>query len=135
MVLASFVLLGALWLLSIFLQFCLKSCRIIEILNITIRRNASFIEHLSSTYPVSQLHMGCAMQNRVFGHMRTAKAQISLRIHAVWSGPSCPLTESFDIKEGRATLHVTYIEERRGGSGGGWGKGGSEGPGIMRKFI
>ena len=28
------------------------------------------------------------MQKHVFRHMRTAKAQISLRIHAVWSGPS-----------------------------------------------
>ena len=28
------------------------------------------------------------MRQRVFGHMRTAKAQISLRIRAVWSGPS-----------------------------------------------
>ena len=32
---------------------------------------------------------------RVFGHMRRAKAQISLRIHAVWSG----LTESLDTTE------------------------------------
>ena len=32
--------------------------------------------------------MGRAMRKRVFGHMRTAKAQISLRIRAVWSGPS-----------------------------------------------
>ena len=28
------------------------------------------------------------MRKRAFGHMRTAKAQISLRIRAVWSGPS-----------------------------------------------
>ena len=28
------------------------------------------------------------MRKRVFGHMRTAKTQISLRIRAVWSGPS-----------------------------------------------
>ena len=28
------------------------------------------------------------MQKRVFEHMRTAKAQISLRIRAIWSGPS-----------------------------------------------
>ena len=31
---------------------------------------------------------GHAMRKRVFGHVRTAKAQISLRISAVWSGPS-----------------------------------------------
>ena len=30
--------------------------------------------------------MGHAMRKRFFGHMRTAKAQISLHIHAVWSG-------------------------------------------------
>ena len=36
--------------------------------------------------------MGRAMRKHVFGHMRTAKAQISLRIRAVWSGPS--LSES-----------------------------------------
>ena len=29
-----------------------------------------------------------AMRKLVFGHMRTAKAKISLRIRAVWSGPS-----------------------------------------------
>ena len=29
-----------------------------------------------------------ATLNRIFGHMRTAKAQISLRFRAVWSGPS-----------------------------------------------
>ena len=34
------------------------------------------------------LHGGCAMRKCVFGHIRTAKAQTSLRIHAVWSGPS-----------------------------------------------
>ena len=28
------------------------------------------------------------MRNRVFGYMRTAKAEIGLRIRAVWSGPS-----------------------------------------------
>ena len=33
-------------------------------------------------------HTGRTMRKRVFGHMRTAKTQISLRIRAVWSGPS-----------------------------------------------
>ena len=33
-------------------------------------------------------YIGRAKQKRVFGHMRAAKAQISLRIRAVWSGPS-----------------------------------------------
>ena len=28
------------------------------------------------------------MRKRVFGHMRTAKAQVSLRIRTIWSGPS-----------------------------------------------
>ena len=31
---------------------------------------------------------GHAMRKRVFWHVRTARAQISLRIRAVWSGPS-----------------------------------------------
>ena len=35
-----------------------------------------------------QNNMGLAMQKRVFGLMRTVKAQISLRIRAVWSGLS-----------------------------------------------
>ena len=42
--------------------------------------------------------MGGAMQKHVFGHMWSAKAQISLRIHTVWSGPSLSAV-SFDIKE------------------------------------
>ena len=33
-------------------------------------------------------HLGRTIQKRVFGHMRIAKARISLRIRAVWSGPS-----------------------------------------------
>ena len=32
--------------------------------------------------------MGCVRWKQVFGHMRTAKVKISLRIRAVWSGPS-----------------------------------------------
>ena len=32
--------------------------------------------------------MGCAVRKCVYGQVRTAKAQISLHIHAVWSGPS-----------------------------------------------
>ena len=33
-------------------------------------------------------YFGCAMPKCVLGHMRTAKAQTSLCIHTVWSGPS-----------------------------------------------
>ena len=33
-------------------------------------------------------YLDCVMRKRVFGHMRTAKAKINLRIHAFWSGPS-----------------------------------------------
>ena len=32
--------------------------------------------------------MGCAMPKYVFGHVRTVKAQISLLIGTVWSGPT-----------------------------------------------
>ena len=33
-------------------------------------------------------YIDCGMRKHVFGHMRTAKAQINLRIRAVWSGPT-----------------------------------------------
>ena len=36
----------------------------------------------------TRLHLGCMIRKRVFGHMWTAKIQFSLRICAVWSGPS-----------------------------------------------
>ena len=42
-------------------------------------------------------HLDRAMQKNVFGHMRTAKGKISLRIRAVWSGPSLSaIPESLD---------------------------------------
>ena len=47
----------------------------------------------------SHNHLGRTMQKRIFGHMRTAKAQISMRIRTVWSGAPCPLAESLDITE------------------------------------
>ena len=34
----------------------------------------------------NQQYMGRAMRKRAFGHLRTTKTQISLRIRAVWSG-------------------------------------------------
>ena len=34
------------------------------------------------------VYKGSTMRKRVSGHLRTAKAQTSLRIRAVWSGPS-----------------------------------------------
>ena len=43
--------------------------------------------------------MGHAMQKSVFGQMRTVKAQISLRIRAVWSVPSLTLSESLGTVE------------------------------------
>ena len=42
---------------------------------------------------------GRAMRKCVFGHMRTVKAQIRLRIRAVWSGPSLPTKELLDTVE------------------------------------
>ena len=35
--------------------------------------------------------MGCTVQKCVYWHMLTGKVQISLCIHAVWSGPSLPI--------------------------------------------
>ena len=37
---------------------------------------------------INTLRLGHAMWKRVFGHMRTAKARISLHIRAFWSEPS-----------------------------------------------
>ena len=42
---------------------------------------------------------GRAKRKRVLEHRRTAKAQISLRIRAFWSGPSLSLTVALDIIE------------------------------------
>ena len=39
------------------------------------------------------------MRKRIFGHMRTTKAQIRLRFRAACQGLHCPLTESLDIVE------------------------------------
>ena len=46
-------------------------------------------------------HLGCAMRKRVFGHMRTAMAQIRLCIRAVWSRPSL---SAYRITESCRTL-------------------------------
>ena len=43
--------------------------------------------------------MGCTMRKCGFGHMRAAKALISLRICAVWSWPSLSSKNSFDAIE------------------------------------
>ena len=50
-------------------------------------------------------YLSCAMRKRVFGHMHTEKAQISLRIRAVWSGPLLSTNKSigyYRIYEWRA---------------------------------
>ena len=44
-------------------------------------------------------HFDLAMRKLVFGHMRTAKAPIILRIRAVWSGLLLLATESLDTIE------------------------------------
>ena len=60
------------------------------------------IPHSSPSHRKYGLHH----EEHVFGHMRTAKAQISLRIRAVWSGLHWSLTESLDTTE-------CMIEEQR----------------------
>ena len=58
----------------------------------------------------SQCYVGSAMRKRVFGHMRTAKAQISLRMRAAWSGPSLfanRLTRYLRMYEWRAKVRMT----------------------------
>ena len=47
----------------------------------------------------ARFYWGCTMWKNVFGHMWTAKGQISLLFHAVWSGPACLLTDSLDTTE------------------------------------
>ena len=49
-----------------------------------------FIEILHPIYLIGywNIYMYSVMQKRVFGYMRTVKAQICLRIRTVWSGPS-----------------------------------------------
>ena len=44
------------------------------------------------SFQIQTGNMGRAMRKRDLGRMRTANAQNILRIHAVWSGPSLPLT-------------------------------------------
>ena len=43
---------------------------------------------INLTTKETEIQIGRAMQKSVFEHMRTAKPQISLRIRAVWLGPS-----------------------------------------------
>ena len=45
-------------------------------------------QHLQPNDSCFNYKIGCAMRKLVFGHMRIAEAQISLRIRAFWSGPS-----------------------------------------------
>ena len=62
--------------------------------------------------------MGCTMRKRVFGHMRTEKAQVSLRIRAAQSDQDlyCPLTELFDtieciIEEQRSSWYFAHAQD------------------------
>ena len=53
--------------------------------------------------------MDRTMRKRVFGHMQIAKAQISLRIRAVWSGPSLSakrIVGNYRIYFGEYSLYV-----------------------------
>ena len=45
-------------------------------------------DHQTPTTTPLKMHSGHTIRKLFFGHMRTAMVQISLRIHAVWSGPS-----------------------------------------------
>ena len=52
-------------------------------------------QQANNVLPLGRLcHMDLAMHKRVFEHMRTAKAQISLDIRAVWSGLSLSANKS-----------------------------------------
>ena len=54
----------------------------------------SRIVHVIIVWLISVIQLGRSMQKRVFGHMRTANAQISLRIRAGWSGHSLHANKS-----------------------------------------
>ena len=56
---------------------------IICFLNFIAYSNLTYRHNLRCGY-----YLGLALRRHVFGHIRTAKAQISLRIRAGWSGPS-----------------------------------------------
>ena len=54
--------------------------------------------------------MGRAMRKRIFGHMRTAKVQVSLHIRQSDQGLHCLLTETLntaDAYDCRATARMT----------------------------
>ena len=48
---------------------------------------------------LSFVNMDRALQKPVLGHMRTPKAQISLRICTVWAGPPLPANKTLDTIE------------------------------------
>ena len=52
-----------------------------SLFNIRTSMVCCYVRILTKKYGIR--HIGCAMRKGVFGHMRTAKAQISLRIRAV----------------------------------------------------
>ena len=51
--------------------------------------NRTYMQSKTTCWILLSVHnIGSSMRQCVFGHLRTAKAQISLRIRTVWSGPS-----------------------------------------------
>ena len=71
-------------LISFFVVRCLDSISLDSIAEIS-RTLATFCGKKRKT--VGQLYVSRAMKKCVLRHMRTTKAQISLRIRAVWSAP------------------------------------------------
>ena len=53
---------------------------------------------------IRNLYTSRAMRRRVLRHMQTAKAQISMRIHAAWSGPS--------LSANRVIRHCRMLQQR-----------------------
>ena len=68
-----------------------------------IHKNSSKTAHYSrqigcfTEYIHLMIHVSRAMRKYVLCHMQTTKAQISLRIRAVWSAPCCSLLREYNI--------------------------------------
>ena len=70
---------------------------------------------MTEVRPIS-LKMGGIMIKPIFCHMRTTKAQISLRIHAVWSAPllfaAWTVTNLYSSKLSVCALHVRLFNSK-----------------------
>ena len=63
------------------------------------------------------VYLGCAMRKHVLEHMQTVKAQISLRIRAVWSEPSLSANRIIDWilqnvrMESKGLMYFAHVQD------------------------